>query len=233
MPVMLLPAPTTPVHPSLTLPPRTSYACGVCTCSSPRGLTSATAFCTASVVTFFIIFNSFWTLRQGLFWKSQGTNTSLVLYGTSYTGSLLCNESTSRFAFSCATVWRGLVQCAYPSFAIWWALRLESVIPVLLPDRFWSSLDTIWSVMVVEASQLRGRVCEIYFPWMFEITRSDWTFSKRGWKLFLCSSNKQRFWGFKAPEALYKCSILLLLLLLLLSWLQTKQQFHIILHTLP
>ena len=74
-----------------------------------------------------------------------------------------------------------LVQFTYPSFVTRWAPRLEGVIFVLLLDHavIWSSLDTAWNAMVDEASQLWGRICGIYFPWMYEIMRSDWTFSKR------------------------------------------------------
>ena len=64
-------------------------------------------------------------------------------------------------------------------FATWWAPRLEGVIFVLLLDQFWSSLDTVWNAMVDEASQSWGRICGIYFPWMYETMRSGWTFSKR------------------------------------------------------
>ena len=82
-----------------------------------------------------------------------------------------------KICFSWATVWRVLVQFTYPRFAIRWAPRLGGV--VLLLDQFWSSLDTAWNAMVDEASQLWGRICGIYFPWMYKIMRSNWTFSKR------------------------------------------------------
>ena len=151
----------------------------LCMRSSPRGSTFATAFCMVSVLTSSIVFNPFSTLRQGLFWKSRSTIISQTLCETSCTGSLLRNVSTSRFAFSCATVWRVLVHCTYPNFATWWAPRQEDVIFVLLPDQIWWSLDTALNVMVVEVSQLRGRICGIYFLQMFGTMKLDWTLSRK------------------------------------------------------
>ena len=177
MSVMFLPAPTTPVHPSLTLSPCTSYACA----------------CVHLLAAWLLQQRSVW--RQWLpSWSSSihfeccGKTCSESLEVRSH---LWCYAERATLAPYCATnqlqdlpsraqLSGGvLVQFTYPSFATRWAPRLEGVIFVLLLDQFWSSLDTAWNAMVDEASQLWGRICGIYFPWMYEIMRSDWTFSKR------------------------------------------------------
>ena len=195
----------------------------LCMRSSPRGSTFATAFCMVSVLTSSIVFNPFSTLRQGLFWKSR-SRSYLRRYAkrvalAPYCATYQLQDLPSRAQLS-GGYWSNVpIRILHPGelrgrkTSSSFCCLIRSGGASIPPWTLWSSRFLSCGAASVEFTSSRYSELRNWTGHFQEETKNFFNAAvadnnnnnnEFNARFVFIWRHRGRFWGFNAPEALYK-----------------------------